>query len=197
MQKGGTPIKKLTALLALLALALLAAPAAFADGVEVKYLDKDGTEQTCPSATVVTKEVTTWTDTTDAHGWYVVNSTVEIGTAADPIPVTVEGDVRLILADNASLTVNGGILVNEGNSITIYAQERGTGALTATGGTVKAISENKDGTAGCGAGIGGGYEGSGGAITIIGGVVNATGGHRGPRGGGRGHPLAQPRGPAR
>ncbi|HJA26259.1 MAG TPA: hypothetical protein H9795_09390 [Candidatus Fournierella merdigallinarum] len=177
MQKGGTPIKKLTALLALLALCLLAAPAAFADGVEVKYLDKDGTEQTCPSATVVTKEVTTWTDTTDAHGWYVVNSTVEIGTAADPIPVTVEGDVRLILADNASLTVNGGILVNEGNSITIYAQERGTGALTATGGIFSA-------------GIGGGYKGSGGDVT-------ATGGHRGPRGGGRGHPLAQPRGPAR
>lgn len=181
MQKGGTSIKKLTALLAL---CLLAAPAAFADGVEVKYLDKDGTEQTCPSATVVTKEVTTWTDTTDAHGWYVVNSTVEIGTAADPIPVTVEGDVRLILADNASLTVNGGILVNEGNSITIYAQERGTGALTATGGPDAA-------------GIGGGQRQTAGAITITGGDVTATGGHRGPRGGGRGHPLAQPRGPAR
>lgn len=180
-------MKKLTALLALLALCLLAAPAAFADEVEVKYLDKDGTEQTCLSATVVTGSDDTWdgTTTSTTGGWYVVNSTVEINTA-----VTVTGDVHLILADNASLTVNGGIRVNGGNSFTIYAQSDATaenstaGALTATGSQTTA-------------GIGGGQRQTAGAITITGGVVNATGGHRGPRGGGRGHPLAQPRGPAR
>ena len=104
---------------------------------------------------MVDGSTTAWRD-----GWYVVNSNVTIGNL-----VTVSGTVHLILADNASLTVNGGIKVAEGNSFSVYAQSVGknVGTLTATG-------EN-------GAGIGGGSWGNAGTITINGGSVTATGGY--------------------
>ena len=80
--------------------------------------------------------------------------------------VTVSGEVHLILADNASLTVNDGINVTEGNSFSVYAQSVGEnmGTLTAT--------SSQFGKAG----IGGEIRGSGGNITISGGNVTATGG---------------------
>lgn len=96
---------------------------------------------------------TAWTT-----GWYVVDGTVAIDSR-----VTVTGDVRLILKDGASLTVNGGILVVSSNSFTVYAQSQGTGALNA-------LSSN-------GAGIGGGAGSPGddfGTINIHGGIIKAT-----------------------
>ena len=47
--------------------------------------------------------------------------------------VNVSGTVNLILADGCNLKINGGINVSGGNSLTIYGQDEGTGALTATG----------------------------------------------------------------
>ena len=121
----------------------------------VSYLDENGDEQTADNVTVVESSTTAWSD-----GWYVVNGAVTIGSR-----VAVSGEVHLILADGASLTVNGGINVAEGNSFSVYAQSAGEnmGALTATGGSLAA-------------GIGGGSRGSGGNITISGGSVTATGG---------------------
>ena len=86
----------------------------------VSYLDETGTSQTCASATEVTSSDTGWTT-----GWYVVQGTVEIGSR-----VTVSGDVHLILTDGCTLTVNGGIQVQDNstestpntNALTIYAQ---------------------------------------------------------------------------
>ena len=120
----------------------------------VSYLDKNGSKQTADNVTVVESSMTTWNG-----GWYVVNSNVTIDNR-----VTVSGEVHLILADNASLTANNGINVEEGNSFSVYAQSVGEnmGTLTATG-------EN-------GAGIGGGDWGNAGTITINGGSVTATGG---------------------
>ena len=69
----------------------------------VSYLDETGTSQTCDSATEVTSSDTEWTT-----GWYVVQGTVEIGSR-----VTVSGDVHLILTDGCTLTVNGGIQVQD------------------------------------------------------------------------------------
>ena len=126
--------------------------------VSYRICDENGqnwkTEE-CSDYTVVDGSTTAWRD-----GWYVVNSNVTIGNL-----VTVSGTVHLILADNASLTVNGGIKVAEGNSFSVYAQSVGknVGTLTATG-------EN-------GAGIGGGSWGNAGTITINGGSVTATGGY--------------------
>ena len=86
----------------------------------VSYLDETGTSQTCASATEVTSSDTGWTT-----GWYVVQGTVEIGSR-----VTVSGDVHLILTDGCTLTVNGGIQVQDNstestpntNALTIYGQ---------------------------------------------------------------------------
>ncbi len=121
----------------------------------VSYLDANGSVQTANSVTEVESSTIAW-----STGWYVVKGDVTIGSR-----VAVSGAVHLILADGASLTVNGGINVAEGNSFSVYAQSAGEnmGALTATGGSLAA-------------GIGGGSRGSGGNITISGGSVTATGG---------------------
>lgn len=48
-------------------------------------------------------------------------------------PITVSGEVNLILADGCTLNAQKGIVVTTGNSLTIYAQSAGSGSLTATG----------------------------------------------------------------
>ena len=154
----------------------------------VKYLDASGTEQTANNVTVVDSSTKEW-----RNGWYVVNGAVTIGDR-----VTVSGEVHLILADNASLTANGGINVAESNSFSVYAQSVGKnmGTLTATGGSYGAgiggRNSDRNGSS-CGnitihggsvkadggeeaAGIGGGSFCSDGNITINGGNVTATGG---------------------
>lgn len=90
----------------------------------VSYLDKSGDEQTLTGAyTTVTSSATAW-----KSGWYVVDGNVTIDSR-----VTVTGDVKLILKDGASLTVNGGILVPGGSTFTVYGQQNGTGNLTSIG----------------------------------------------------------------
>ena len=154
----------------------------------VSYLDENGDEHTADNVTVVESSMTAWNG-----GWYVVNGAVTIDSR-----VTVSGEVHLILADNASLTVNGGINVAESNSFSVYAQSVGKnmGTLTVTGGSYGAGIGGRNGDrngSSCGnitinggsvaatggdeaAGIGGGVFGSGGNITINGGNVTATGG---------------------
>lgn len=87
--------------------------------------------------------------------WYKADGKVTV-----PGDLTVSGDVNLILKDGCELTVDEGVRVPEGSSLTIYAQSEGddAGELIATG-------------AGGSAGIGGG-----GNITIHGGIIEATGG---------------------
>ena len=152
----------------------------------VPYVDAAGVAQT-PVAeyTVVTGEVTTWSD-----GWYVAAGDVTISSN-----VTVNGwgdGVNLILCDGARLTAADGIWVsqNDHGGLTIWAQSGGTGELVAisenyagigSGYTPDPITINggvitaKGGT-NC-AGIGGGSTGGpGGVITVNGGTVNAVGG---------------------
>ncbi|ADY55364.1 S-layer domain-containing protein [Syntrophobotulus glycolicus DSM 8271] len=157
------------------------------------YVDEHGVEHT-ETATEISSATTGLNDTTTG-GWYVVSGNVSTGT------LTVNGDVKLILADGASLTVTGsgtkaGVLVNEGNSLTIYGQVMGTGRLDAMGGDSGAgIGTDKDGALAAGivniyggtviarsgggvygsAGIGGGHDSSGGTVNIYGGSVTATG----------------------
>ena len=102
----------------------------------------------------LTSETTAWLDGRS----YYAEGEVTIGSRA-----TVSGTVTLDLRAGSTLTVNGGIGVNEGNSLTIG----GTGSLTATATT--------SGYAGIG-GYGKGTEAkSAGIITINGGTINATG----------------------
>ena len=128
----------------------------------VSYLDENGTEKNCNDYNVVTANDTQWAD-----GWYVVNSDVTINQRVD-----VSGDVKLILTDGHTLTVNGGIHVTGNNCFTVYGQENGNGKLTATA------------TNNVGAGIGGNGSRTthaqngenGGTIVIAGGTIKAVGG---------------------
>ena len=155
----------------------------------VSYLDENGYVQTCTSATEVTSSDTGW-GTSGTTTWYVVQGTVIIGSR-----VTVSGDVRLILTDGCTLTVNGGIQVQDdddditngsANALTIYAQSTDKSTM----GKLIAKGAEHDYNAVIGGNEGNGYGGSGGAITINGGYVEATntkgagiGGGYGTRGG--------------
>ena len=142
----------------------------------VSYLDETGTSQTCDSATEVTSGDTGWTT-----GWYVVQGTVEIGSR-----VTVSGDVHLILTDGCTLTVNGGIQVQDNstestpntNALTIYGQTQpvldADGNVTNNVGKLIATGAKRDNNAVIGGNGGNRYGGSCGTIIINGGTVTAT-----------------------
>ena len=153
---------KHTALALLLALCFtlgllpaLTVPASAA--TNVSYLDASGATQTAASATSVTSSDTAW-----SAGWYVVDSDVTISSR-----ITVTGDVHLILVDGKTLTASKGITVTGSDSLTIYGQSGGTGALL-----INAVNDYL-------AGIGGDNGHSGGTITINGGDITVTGGRQG------------------
>ena len=161
-----TIIQKTIARAASLLLGVMATASVSAE--TATYIDADGNEQTAENAVVVTSSTTTFTD----GGWYVVNGTVSTKT------ITVNGTANLILADGATLTATGtpttdkykpGVQVTADNTLIIYGQSAGTGALVATGTDSKA------------AGIGGGSSSDGkkgeacGTVKIYGGIITATG----------------------
>ena len=162
--RNSTPFSRFFArvLAALALLALVALPARAADNVA--YLDAAGVLQHQDGVTEITAADC---GTTLNTGWYLASGVVTCAST-----LTINGDVNLILADDASLSVTGsgnaGINVSGANSLTVYAQSTGAhmGSLTANGGIN-------------GAGIGGGWNGNGGSITINGGAVTATGGDTG------------------
>ncbi len=164
------------------------------DGKKVPYVDETGAENTA-TATELTNSDTTWNE-----GFYVADSNITISGR-----ITVNGDVKLILADGYTLTANEGITVAEGYSLTIYGQENETGILTASsvnsshdaaiGGYFKSVDfpvpEDEYVDAGTiticggtvnaasgqyGAAIGGGHDANGGVINITGGTVTAKSG---------------------
>ncbi len=149
----------------LLSLALLAGllPTAALAVDSVTYIDAEGNSQTTQSGTEVTGITSSTTNL--SAGWYVVTDSVTISGR-----ITVSGEVHLILTDGYTLTASDGITVSTGNSLTIYGQTQGTGALTATC------------SGDYGAGIGGGNnpQTAGGeacgTVTINGGRVTAEGG---------------------
>ena len=92
-------------------------------------------------------------------GWYVLDADTTISDR-----VTVNGTANIILKDEDTLTANSGITVSVDNKLNIYAQTKGSGALTATAESSSNMS-----------GIGGTDNSAGGNITIYGGNVTATG----------------------
>lgn len=183
-------MKRLLAFIPLLVFCMLWAPSVLAEE-NILYLNEEGKEMICPVATVMTSETVNW-----QTGWYVVHGDVTIGATASTPQVIVNGDVHLILEDGSSLTVYGGIRVQDTNALSIYGQWAGTGSLTSEpgniwgnyagigtngadsfnagtiticGGIVKATGTNG------GAGIGSSWFTDGGTVTITGGIVSATG----------------------
>ncbi len=142
------------------------------------------TPNTCDFYKLVKSDLTSW----ENGKWYVLNESIEINNH-----IEVSGTVNLILCDDATLTVNSYIVVNSGNTLNIYSQSGGTGALVVTGdeetsaagiggkdndcGTINIYGGNITANGGYAAGIGGGgYEGNGGNVTVYGGNITANGG---------------------
>jgi len=120
------------------------------------------------------------------NGWYMVEKD-----AVRNGRITCNGDVHLVIADDATLTLNGGFRVPPGKILRIYGQHKGTGTLV-----IRDVAEGCAGIGGnrdeaCGkiflnggmldvfsgrqsAGIGGGENGVGANITINGGRVFAN-----------------------
>ena len=165
--------------------------------VDVPYLYCDENGANWRTGTKLTSEYTRVTTSNTSWGtsgkttWYVVQDTVPIDSR-----VTVSGDVRLILTDGCTLTVTGGIQVQDNstestpnsNALTIYAQSvpvlnaDGTvadgnraGMLTARiqGEVDAAIGGNENGDGGT-ITINGGLGCNGGIVTITGGIVTAS-----------------------
>lgn len=141
-------------------------PDPITESVEYQEASWDGSQVTYESKTETctlvenSAEAVTWT-----AGWYAVSGTVTIDQ-----PITVSGAVNLILTDGCDLTAAKGIVVTDGNSLTIYAQSKNGGTLNATGTT--------DDSGNASAGIGGSTSSlASGSITIHGGVINAAGGY--------------------
>ncbi len=136
---------------------------------EISYLDynaENGTFSVAKTTAyyLIYDDDTQW-GKTGAEKWYYVDTNITIDNS-----VYVIGDVHLILADNVTLTVNGGISLSDSGSLTIYAQsqdEDTMGKLIATGGDS------------C-SGIGVSNSSAGGSVTVNGGVITAKGANAKP-----------------
>ena len=154
-------------------------PASANDSVMYIYYELDSTTDTLIEKTetasnykVVDENDTTWgkSDNNDEESWYVAQDNITIDGQ-----VTINGDVHLILTDGCTLTVKGGIVVNDVNSLSIYATSEGENMGRLIAGVKGEIADRA-------AGIGQSSEadqGEIGAITIHGGNVTAQGGESG------------------
>lgn len=162
------------------------------------YLDEEGNIQNV-EATELTSQTIQW-GTDGTVSWLVVKGHITLHERA-----LVDGRVNLILTDGCELTLEEGVRVSVGDTISIFAQstDEKMGMLTATAPAQKAAIGGDQNTAGdvCNAGsinihgghitataqasafdpagIGGGAKGQAGSITITGGVVIANGSQKG------------------
>ena len=91
------------------------------------YIDENGEGQTCADYIFITSDMTTL-GIEGKETWYVVEGDVTINNELQG-----KGDIHLILADDASLSVNtNGYAIRYGNW-TIYGQDKGNGKLSLTG----------------------------------------------------------------
>lgn len=155
------PLRVLLTCLALAFASAALAPATAWAADNVKYLDENGATKTAASATEVTAADSTW-GIQGSETWYVAQGEVSIGSR-----VEVTGDVHLILADGASLTVTGGINVPEDSSFTVYGQSDDSSTM----GALDCLAATT-GTTGYYAAVIGGNKGeTSGSIVINGGGV--------------------------
>lgn len=96
-----------------------------ANTVAVPYIDENGKEKQ-----VTTYKKLTGEETKLATGWYVVD-----GNITASAPITLEGDVNLILTDGSNFTVNGNIVQSDEKkgTLTICGQSENTGSITVKG----------------------------------------------------------------
>jgi len=159
----------------------------------VSYIGTTGVTETL-AGNAYTEICSTNLPTTLTNGYYVVGSGATYNTR-----ITIQGDVGIILRDGYTLNLNnGGIRIEEGNTLTVFGQTNNTGKLICSypgdgnaaigsnaktdantteksgnifiyGGEITATASNYA------AGIGGGRYSAGGYITLNGGKVTAKG----------------------
>ena len=104
--------------------------------VAVTYIDENGTEQRKAYAEVTFLESSTGSTVSlgkmDEEHWFAVSGNVSITYTAN-WPLFFKGASRLILCDDAKLTVSGKNPVNVSGNLVIYGQSEGTGSLVAEG----------------------------------------------------------------
>ncbi|MGN1021467.1 MAG: LPXTG cell wall anchor domain-containing protein [Aristaeellaceae bacterium] len=164
-------MKKIVMLLTVLALLLAALPGALADNA-VMYLDANGNERTTTEAEDFKSSLSyvngdTSIGAADETKWYYVSGTVEVNA-----PLSVYGDVHLILLDGATLTVTDSIILANSSemdnrndaSLTIYAQSLNP----ADGGMGRLITNGAEQRAGI-------FVHTPATLTINGGYIEVTG----------------------
>ena len=138
---------------------------AFASTTSVEYLyrsaDSSGNVISQTRTASKCNQVSTSANQTWNSEWYYVSGRRTITS------VIVSGDVNLILTKTSTLTVNKGIYVTDGSSLTLYGQPNGDGTLVTTG---------EEGQAGIGSHNGKSNNRAPISITIHGGNITATGG---------------------
>ena len=117
----------------------------------VQYVDASGESQVISNVTSITGTIASQTLN---EGWYVMS-----GTVSSSSTLTCNGDVNIIIADGATVTV-GKIFVPYGSSVTIYGQQQQSGKLTVNSGIGASTSQADQGM---------------GDITINGGIIEAKG----------------------
>ena len=153
-----------------------------------KYSDENGNMKACQDYTLLSA-ISDRPGATLANQWYVVDQDLTFN-----YRLTIVENVSLILCDGITLTMVEGIQLNNvgDNTLTIWGQKQGTGALKINmdkvpkncagiggnegtsagtlnihGGKISITNKNNGG-----AGIGGGKGGDGGTVNIYGGEVN-------------------------
>ena len=157
---------------------------------EISYQAADGSMQSCDSWQEITDDTNCLNDI--QGGWYVLS-----GDKTQKKRIEVTGAVNLILCDGMEWTLEEGIHVPAGSSLTIWQQSSWAGKITVKKPSSIWAGIGGDGSEKCGtitingghitakgggrsAGIGSGKEGSFGEITINGGTVNVLkGSHTG------------------
>ena len=151
---------------------------------QVNFADGTSETRTCTDYTYLHNDVPIWRD-----GWYVMT-----GVGSVPNGISVQGDAHLILTNDCHLTLGGSIIIDDGCSLTIYAQPVGEGmgnlgkltvngsayissAIGGSGDVIIQGGEIEANGGNYGAGIGGLYNGQEDniSVTIYSGIVKATG----------------------
>ena len=167
----------------------------FNTAVITSYLEYSADGKSCEKKETIDYKLIDGSFSTLNTGWYLASGTLRIDGA-----LTVNGDAKIILADGCKLTVDEGICVNEGNSLTVFAQSEGdkagkliangdkrcagiggimdckSGNITIHGGKITATGGDYATQIAGGAGIGGGNNGDSSPVVIYGGDITANGG---------------------
>ncbi len=167
-------MKRLLTCIPLLIFCLLWCPVTYAD--TIIYLDENGQIQEAQDPTEVTSQDQIWTG-----GFHLVSENVEIASGETAKSIMVRGEVGLILANGAGLSIDGRVVSRISTSaLTVYAQSTGAemGRLQIKG-TPGQVAIDGDLTV-CGGAVsltgGEGAVAVKGDLTVCGGAVSLTGG---------------------